>query len=238
MPVKKLVLFLLLALPVYATIYVNNPVDSISPEQFSRVMCEREKKIGVVGADSLACCDNVNGNAFCENDEPKYGTCFGNLCMLESKTFVPGYSWRWKQNKCQGMAVLAGREFDALMQWTGCEKTAEVYWCCSPYAFPQVATSSPVTSAVVAEKPKSKGALLILDAGKWRGLELGQFKRHLPEQRALQFEKSRCALGGGKIRIIDAKYGSFFYDTNNLKPGMRAFYLTESEITPLVTWCD
>ncbi len=234
---KKLVLFLLLALPVYASIYVDSPVASISPGQFSQVMCERVQKIGVVGADDLGCCIDANGNAFCENDEISLGTCFGNWCMLESLSFEPWFSWRWKQNKCQGMAVLAGQEFDALLTWAGCEKTAEVYWCCSPYVFPQVPTSSPVTSAVVAEKPKSKGALLILDAGKWRGLELGQFKRYLPEQRALQFEKSRCAFGGGNIRIIDAAYGSFFYDTNNLKPGMRAFYLTESEVTPLVTWC-
>ncbi len=235
---KKLVLILLLlSTSVCAATFLNSDfAGQVSRDQFASVTCEREKKLGASSSfEDRVCCVNTNKNQYCENDEPVLGTCLANVCLWPSESYKPWYSWRYKSFRCPGFAILAGHEFDDIMKWAGCDRV-EFYWCCSPYAFPTFEGKVAVVSAPVPKSPTG-GALLVLDAGKWKALELGGFKQLKPEQRALSAEKQRCLNGGSAVKILDKKYGSFFADTRNLKPGMRVFYLTEKEVIPLVSWC-
>lgn len=235
---KKLVLLLLLfVIPVAAVNYNRDFVGGVSRSQFTFVTCEREKKLGASNTfNERVCCINLNKNAYCENDEPVLGTCAANACFWPTKSFTPWYSWRYRSTPCSGLAVMAGKEYDALLEWSGCDRT-DVWWCCSPVSFPTF-EGKPMVEPKVEAKSSPTGALLVLDGSKWKALELGYFKWLKPEQRALAYEKNRCALGGGSVRIVDPKYGSFFSDTRNLRPGVRAFYLTEKEVVPLITSCD
>lgn len=236
---KKLVLLLLLlSTSVCAANFMNKDfVGQISREQFASVTCEREKKLGAASAfQDHICCINLNKNMYCENDEPILGTCLANACLWPSTSFTPWYSWRYKSFGCPGFAIMAGKEFEELLKWAGCDKK-DFYWCCSPYAFPTFEGKTITVEPKPVSKSPTGGALLVLDASKWKSLELGGFKYLKPEQRAFSAEKQRCSNGGKAVKILDKKYGSFFADTRNLKPGMRAFYMTEKEVIPLVSWC-
>lgn len=236
---KKLVLLLLLlAVPVYAINMVNKDfVGQVSRDQFVSVTCEREKKLGANPAfQDRVCCVNLNKNRYCENDEPVLGTCLANTCLWPSDSYKPWYSWRYKSFSCPYFAIMAGKEYEELLKWSGCEKK-DFYWCCGTSAFPTFEGKTITVEPKPVSKTPTGGALLVLDAAKWRSLELGGFKYLKPEQRALSTEKQRCSNGGKAVKILDKKYGSFFADTRNLKPGMRAFYMTEKEVIPLISWC-
>ncbi len=234
---KRVLLLLLLAVPVSAASFISSDYvnGNINNDQFSLVTVEREKKVGSRADDRMTCI-NTNKNYYCERDEPRIGECFANVCIWPTATFKPWYSWRYRSAPCTGIAILAGQEYTPLLQWAKCTKE-DSYWCCDPYAFPTLESGLTPKPSTQPPGPSPTGALLVLDAQKWRALERGHFKYQKYEQRAYEAEKQRCAKGGGQIRIIDRKYGSFFSDVKNLRPGTRAFFVKPDEVIPLVTWC-
>ncbi len=236
---KLLLLILLLVVPVYATTFQRGDFvnGDVSSDDFSLVMCEREKRSNSVRVYSdPICCLNLNGNGWCENDEPVLGSCYDNLCLWATPSYTPWYSMRYRSSPCEsGLSVLTGREYSQLLLSSGC-KPKDTYWCCGD-AFPQV--HNVIVQSKPVEEPKTSptGALLILTETKWKALQMGYYRNQGFEQLALKSERARCASGGGSIRIIDPKYGSYFADTRNFQPGARAFYLSDGAVTPLVTWC-
>lgn len=136
---------------------------------------------------------------------------------------------------------MTGKEYDELFKWADCEKNG-VYWCCGAEDFPIKEGLPLVTPAYGYGKPfvpSTNSSLLILTDVKWQLMKKkGYYMIQKFEAKAFASEKQRCANGGGDIRIIDQKYGSFFKDSRNLKPGMRVFYFEGDKMTPLVTWCD
>lgn len=250
---KKLVLFLLLVMPVSATFFAGPDFvrGNIAPEQYSQVICEDEKRFGAVSAfkDRL-CCVNMNGNKYCDNDEPLLGQCFSNgqeVCLWHGQRDF-WYSWRYREAPCVPgeRAILAAEEYRGLLEWANCREEDQYFCCFGAFQPPVVVenngpvekvTASPVERASTMDETQMTGALLIIDAVEWRALKRGEYREWKPEHRAVEFERRRCANDGGEVRIIDPKYGSFFRDVTNVREGMRAFFVTDERIVPLVTWC-
>jgi len=235
-----MLLLLLLVVPVSAVVLTKDYIEGdIDPSQYGLVTVERDRRLGSFARDR-ATCINLNKNKFCELDEPMLGPCWNNVCIWPTKTYKPWYSWRYRASPCFGFAVLAGKEYEPLLEYGNCVKS-DIYWCCDPKnAFPPFNTVYLGRRGMQAPGPSPTGALLIVDSNKWKALKQGFFRYQTYEQRALQFERQRCAKlrrGQGQIRVIDPKYGSFFADTRNFRPGIRAFFIKPKEVVPLITWC-
>lgn len=231
---KKVVLFILLATIVTAQDWLGG---QLTQDQYDQVLCEREKRLGSIKKyDGFVCCLNTNDNNYCENDEPFIGECFNGVCLWPTNTFIPWYAWRYHETPCVNRGFLVGKEYDSVMEAAGCSKK-DTYWCCSNDVFAPTGNKLVPKPGHPRNSPEITGALMVLNNNKWLALEKGQYRYQAPEQRVLASERARCAAGGGAIRIIDPKYGSFFYDIRNIHEGIRAFYLTETEVIPLITWC-
>ncbi|MBI4146727.1 hypothetical protein HY489_05315 [Candidatus Woesearchaeota archaeon] len=232
---RIIMLILLLALPVSALYDRVQYTTIVTPEQYDSVTCEREKRIGAISAiKERLCCINKDKNAYCSNDEPVLGTCDQNLCVLPTATYKPAYTTRYTRSPCTGLSILTGPEHHSLLTHAGCAKTGQ-HWCCPANAFPPL-TGLAQKPGMKKPGPNPEGALLVVGAQKWRGLELGLVTDKYA-QRAYEHEQERCAQGGGEVKIINKSYGSFFADTRNIKPGIRAFFIKPNQITPLITWC-
>jgi len=233
---KKLVIFLVLSIAVSAAFYDEAFVrGDIEPAQFPKIMCESEKRLGAIDVyNELICCINENGNKYCENDEAVLGLCFNGVCMWPTDAYRPWYSWRYRAPPCTEKGFLVGNKYDPLMEWAGCEET-DGYWCCGRDTFKAI---NPVVAKQTMAPKNSmniNGALVVMFDNDWRLAAKG-VGRPL-ELKVFNWEKARCARGGQEVRIIDPQYGSMFMDVGNIKPGMRAFYMVEDNIVPLVTWC-
>ena len=238
---KRVVLLfsiILLAIPASAILVQRaNVQDSLQAEHFSLVTCERAKQLGAVHAsDKRLCCVNLDKNNFCGNNEPTLGECDSNLCIFQTRTFRSSYTYWNKRAPCPGLAILTGKEHDALLSNAGCQKSGQ-YWCCSPFAFMPQDNGLRAPPGATRPGPNKDGALLVLSPGKWKALEFGYPTRDKYAKKAYSYEQDRCEKGGEDVRIIDRKYGSFFADTRNIQNGMRAFFITPDTVVPLITWC-
>ena len=235
---KVVLLFLLLSIPVSAAYIHRDLVDGkLSSSQLSLVTCEREKRQTVVkGLADKRCCINENKNLYCENDEPKLGSCEKYTCAWPTTSYQPAFSWKFTEPSCNGWAIYTGDEYAALLRSQQCDKK-DKFWCCPWASFPpfEGAVQKPSTAR---PGPNPNGALMILPPEKWNKMKAGTLRFQKPEMRVLEFEQSRCKSGGGPVRVIDKQYGSWFADVTNIKPGWRAFFIKPDSVVPLITWCD
>lgn len=239
---KRLVIFLLLVVPAMAVTFQGAEYirGQIAPADYDKIICEEDKRFGAVSKyREEMCCVNTNGNKYCDNDEPMIGECDAGakkLCLWHGDRDF-WYSWRYRVPPCAGneLSILAAEIYTPILEQAQCRRV-DAYWCCTDAFKPPTEVKVAKVEPYVSEGFPT-GALLVLTGSKWRAMELGSFEYQRPEQRAFQFEQQRCRNGGEPVRIIDPKYGSFFKDINNLKPGMRAFYLTKERVIPLVSEC-
>lgn len=230
----------------------------INPSEFNLASCERTLPFSIARQRDLYCWvdSDESGRWTPQERVLGMGTNSANVKLFTFNTPSQKWwaTWRLKQPPCDGWAYLAGKEYDELFKFHKCEKDAKVgtYWCCPDSAFtvrapsliPEPSTPLPTPKAIQGVTPDKQnsnqltGALLVVNKNKWAALKKGFFKDLYYERRALFHEMNRCSKGGGNVRIIDPKYGSYFSDIRQIKEGERAFFLTPDKVITLISTCD
>jgi len=229
-----------MAIPAAATTFsIDYAYEGLSPDQYEDVICEQ--KLG-----RHLCCVKNEGDTRpqCGMNELRVCDGFGRAHFCPSTSKKRDFTWPAKNYVCPlGMdSFFAGVEHEDFFIWAGCKFKSALYrsnehWCCPSGRFAPEEGVPLMQPRPRVSTPAPTGALLVLSDRKWQVLKYGGFKSWGYEQAAYEFEQQRCSMGGGNIRIIDPKYGSYFKDTRNIHPGARAFYFTKEKIIPLLTWC-
>ncbi|RLE45659.1 hypothetical protein DRJ22_03885 [Candidatus Woesearchaeota archaeon] len=266
-PVLFFLIILLLAISVYGEVYHQGRYYTGKAKPGERIICDifnngNANKL----VPGTACC--ITKLDRCFNNDPLVGYCPVSTynCLWPTQTFKPSFSYAGLYIGCASneLGIITGYEYYDYLKKLGCRGTTR-FFCCPkkaivPTKMPLIGgffaseikpAKSPTKKSIkisteniietipltVKEPAKEKNAIYVIDKQKWLAAKLGISKDPYVIK-AYNYEKFRCAIGGGDINRKPTQITGVLSDTRNIREGERVFMFANGKVIPLVTWCE